>query len=635
LHLKKNRFGIYIKSYILNILAVIFLSAVFSGVNALLSDVANMANVMRYLRSPLLFAINALPLTLIMLFLYHLSSRHWVGSAFGGGLILTMHIVNRFKMQLREEPFTPDDLLLGTEAAKVVKFSELPFSTLIIASIIFWVLVTLFLLVFVRSEKLGWRARIAGMAAAVLIFMAAFSGIYKNVKLYNSFKVTGNVYSRMNTFKSRGFAYSFMVRTATMESIKPSGYSRADAEKVLSQYTDPPYAVNKGAVKMPNVIAMMGEAFYDIDRIKGVEFNAGYEPLANFHRLAGQAWSGRIAAEVFGGGTANTEFSFLTGDSLAVLPGLSSPYTYNLRKDTFSLARVMEKAGYDTLAFHPGESWFYNRANVYRYFGFDQIYFRRDMDQSKLETNSGYVSDKNTAQYTLDRLNQHIAEKPGKPFFEFVVNIDNHGPYSKKDIGYPQILKKKPGMDEAIYNNINNYLNGLARCDSALGYLADSIGSMDEPVVLLFFADHLPALGDSSQGYKALDFEVSQSGSLQAYLNQYETPYFIWCNRAAEDLLKSGGITPAKGVAPEISANYLATELLKYIGMNGGAYFNYLSEQKTLLPVVTGRFVKEGGTFTETPSSESVKRMAQYRELEYYMLMESEAIDGGSKYAGK
>ncbi len=633
--MKSKRFGIHIKSYALNILTAVFLSAVFSVVNALLSDVADMVNVMRYLRYPLLFAVNALPLTLIMLFLYHLSSRQWVGSAFGAGLMLAMHIVNRFKIQLREEPFTPDDLLLGTEAASVVRFSELRFSTVITAAIIFWLFVTLFLLILVRSEKLNWRARTAGLAVTVLLSAAVFFGIYKNVKLYNSFRVTGNVYSRVSTFKSRGFAYSFLVRTATKETIRPSGYSRANAEKVLSRYAAPPYDVIKGAVKLPNVIAVMGEAFYDIDRIKDVEFNEGLEPLANFHRIAGQAWSGRVAAEVFGGGTANTEFSFLTGGSLAALPGLSSPYTYNLRKNTFSLARVMEKAGYDTMAFHPGESWFYNRVNVYRFFGFDRIYFRRDMEQSKLEINFGYVSDKNTAQYSLDKLKQHIAEKPDKPFFEFVVNIDNHGPYSKEDLGYPRILKRKPGMDDEIYNNINNYLNGLARCDNALGYLADSLGGMNEPVVLLFFSDHLPALGDSSKGYKALGFDTSQSGSLQAYLNQYETPYFIWCNKAAEDLLKSGGINPEKGAAPEISANYLASELLKYIGLNGGAYFNYLSEQKTLLPVITRRFVKEGGTFTETPSSGSVKRIAQYGELEYYTLTEREAIDRGMANEGK
>lgn len=633
--MKKNRFEIHIKSYILNILTAVFLSILFSCVNAMLSDVADMSNIMRYLRSPLLFALNALPLTLVMLFLYHLTSRQWVGSALGGGLMLLMNLINRFKIQLREEPFTPDDMLLGTEAARVVKLSELPFGTLVIASIVFWLFVTLFLFIFVSSKKLGWRTRITGIVAAALLASAAFSGIYKNVGLYSSFKVTGSIYSRVNNFKSRGFAYSFLVRAATMKSIKPSGYLKADAEKTLAKFNEPPYPVLKGGQKLPNVIAVMGEAFYDIDRIEGVEFNDGYEPLANFRRIAGQAWSGRIVAEVFGGGTANTEFSFLTGGSLAALPGLSSPYTYNLRKDTFSLARVMKKAGYDTLAFHPGDSWFYNRANVYRYFGFDRIYFRRDMDQSKLEVNFGYVSDMNTAEYTLDRLNEHIAEKPDKPFFEFVVNIDNHGPYSKQDLGYPQMLKRQTGMVDALYNSINNYINGVARCDKALGYLADSIGSMDEPVVLLFFADHLPALGDSAQGFKALGFDVSQTGSLKAYLNQYETPYFIWCNKAAEDLLKSGGITAAKGAAPVVSANYLATELLKYIGLNGGVYFNYLSEQKTLLPVITGRFVDEGGTFTETPAAETVKRLAQYSELEYYMLMEKEAIDGGTANAGK
>lgn len=631
---KKFR-GIYIKSYMLNILTVVLLSTVFSCENAMLSDVLSIVNIMRYLGSPLLFILNMLPLLLIMLFLYHLTSRQWVGSALGGGLLLLMHLINRFKIQLREEPFTPDDMLLGTEAVKVVRFSELHFSALVMAGIAFWLLVTLFMLVFVKSEKLSWRTRIIGVVVPVLLATAAFDFVYKKVAIYNSFKVTGSIYSKVNQFKSKGFAYSFIVRAATMKSIKPEGYSRADAEKTLAEYSEPPYAVGKYAQKLPNVIAVMGEAFYDIDRIEGVEFNDGYEPLANFHRLAGQAWSGRIVAEVFGGGTANTEYSFLTGGSLAALPGLSSPYTYKLRKDTFSLARVMEKAGYDTLAFHPGDSWFYNRANVYRFFGFDQIYFRRDMDQSKLVTNFGYVSDMNTAEYALDKLKQHIAEKPDRPMFEFVVNIDNHGPYSKQDIGYPEILKRKPGMDDAIYYNINNYINGVERCDKALGYLADTVGGMDEPVVLLFFADHLPALGDSAQGFKALGFDVSQTGSLQAYLNQYETPYFIWCNKAAEDLLKSAGIAPGKGSAPIISANYLATELLKYIGINGGSYFNYLSEQKTLLPVITGRFVKEGGTFTETPDENTLKQLALYSELEYYTLMEKSAIDGGTANAGR
>ncbi|HEX2947871.1 MAG TPA: LTA synthase family protein [Clostridia bacterium] len=630
----RKRSGIYIESYALNILAVIFISVALSCVNALLSDVADMGNIMRYLRAPQLFAINALPLMLLMLFLYHVSSRHWVGSAFGGGLLLLMHLVNRFKIQLREEPFTPDDLLLGTEAAKVVKFSELPFSTLIIASIIIWFLFTLFLFIFVRSKKLDRRRCLAGMAAVVLLSATAFFTIYKNVGLFTSFKVTGSIYSRVNTFKSRGFAYSFLVRTATMESIKPAGYSKDDAGKILERYAEPSYVVSNESVKLPNVLAVMGEAFYDIDRIKGVEFNEGFNPLANFRRLSGQAWTGRIVTEVFGGGTANTEFSFLTGGSLAVLPGLSSPYTYNLRKDAYSLARVMKKAGYDTLAFHPGDSWFYNRANVYRFFGFDRIYFRRDMDQKNLEINFGYVSDKNTVQFTLDKLKQHIAEKPDSPFFEFVVNIDNHGPYSKQDLDYPEILKRKPGMNDTVYNNINNYLNGLDRCDKALGYLADSIGGLNEPVVLLFFADHLPALGEGGRGFKALGLDVSQTESLQAYLNQYETPYFIWCNKAAESLLKSGGIAPEKGAAPEISANYLAAELLKYIGMNGGNYLNYLSEQEALLPVITGRFVKEGGNFTEAPSPGSVKRIEQYRELEYYMLMERESINGGTKADG-
>lgn len=623
--LERRHKQIHIKNYIIDILVTILLSAVLSCIGILLSDVVDMTNIQRYLDVPLLFLLNMLPAALVMLLLFHLSARHWVSFGIGGGLYILMHVINRFMMQLREEPFTPADFMLGTEAANVVRISELPFNSTIILSFAFWLAASVLLFFFVKSEKLRLTVRIAGAAAVIALFAVAFAGIYKDTRLYDSFKVTGSIYSKVNQYKSRGFAYSFLVRSGTFKSIKPENYSRAEAQQILSGFSEPAYNVNKG--RQPHIIAVMGEAFYDMDRIEGIEFNEGYDPLANFKRIAGKSYTGRLVTNVFGGGTANTEFSFLTGHSMPVMPELTSPYSFYLRRDTFSLTRVLEKLGYSSMAFHPGDSWFYNRVNVYGFFGFDNIFFKNDMDKGKIELNHGYISDRSTAEFTLEKFKSHISQKPDVPFFEFVVNIDNHGPYSKNNLGYPDILKRSNTMDESVYNTLNNYLYGLMRCDTALGYFADSISEMEEPVVFLYFADHLPFLGENYQGYRALGFNIGPDKDLEAFLNQYETPYFIMCNEAAKKLFKDSGAAPLTGAAPKISSNYLAAELLKYAGINGGGYFNYLAGLKEKLPVITNRFIKEGDTFTEKPSDDTKSLLEQYGKLQYYMMMEKAAVN--------
>lgn len=623
--MKKKALRISIDRYWVNLLAVLLLSAVLSFIGILLSDVVNLANLLRYVHSPLLFVMNTLPLTLLMLLLYHMTSRHWLAFSLGGGLYIVAHVINRFMMQLREEPLIPQDIVLGIEAARVVKIAELPFSPIIILSLLFWIFVSLGLFFFVKSRPLGWITKTAGVLIVIALFSASITGFYKKTGLYDSFEVTGSVYSRVNLFKSRGFTYSFLYRAANYKSIKPEGYSREEVQQKLAAYEEAPYMLNNG--KRPHIIAVMGEAFFDIDRIEGVEFNKGFDPLKNFNSITRQAYSGRIVTSVFGGGTANTEFSFLTGHSMPIMPELSSPYSYYIRKDTFSLARVLEGKGYASMAFHPGESWFYNRSNVYRFFGFDHIYFKKDMDMNSIEINHGYVSDRSTAEFTLEKLRSHLATEPQTPFFEFVVDIDNHGPYSKRNLGYPEVLKRKDAMDEDTYNNLNNYINGLMRCDQALGYLVDSIDKMDEPVVFLYFADHLPFLGDNGQGYKALGYKLGQADDLEAYLNQYETPWFIWCNSAAEELLTESGITVKKGEAPLISPNYLASELLEFIGQEGESSFHYLSELKEKLPVITNRFTMENGVFTEELSEESKALIDQYSKIQYYLMMEKETTD--------
>lgn len=624
--MKKRKICITINSYIVDLLLVLALSAGLSVIGIVLSDVADIDNIRRYTSQPLLYLLNLLPLVLLMGLLFHVFSRHWAAFGIGGGVYILMHVVNRFMMQLRQEPFILSDILLRAEAAGVVEISELPFSPVIYASAAVWLVTTLLLFFLVESKKRKWTVRTAGAAVCVAIFAAAFLTVYKSSQLYDSFKLTsGSRYSRVNLYKNMGFTYSFTYRAATFRSIRQKGYDREEARRILSEYGSPAGSSYKG--RLPSIIAVMGEAFYDVDRIPGIRYNDGYDPTKNFRRLVRQAYAGRAVTTVFGGGTSNTEFSFLTGHSLAIMPQMASPYSFYIRHNTHSLARVLEEKGYATIAFHPGDEWFYNRINVYRFFGFDKLFFKNDMDLQNVEIVGGkFVSDMDSARFALEKFREQLEETPERPVFEFVVNIENHGPYSSNDLGNPGVLERRPDMDEEAYNIVNNYLYGVLRCDEALGYFADTVLGMDEPVVFMYFSDHLPYLGEDYLGYRMLGYDISQEGTLEQYLDHYGVPYFILCNEAAEALLKENGIMVPRGDAPVISSNYLGAELLKYIGLDGGSYFNYLAAMQERLPVITSRFINENGVYTEEPSEETVRRLEEYGRIQYYMLMEKEAL---------
>lgn len=376
--------------------------------------------------------------------------------------------------------------------------------------------------------------------------------------------------------------------------------------------------------KMPHVFAIMSEAFFDIDKIPSVKFNEGYDPLKNFNRVIKESYSGKFVSNVFGGGTSNTEFSFLTGHSTSIADWTSDPYSIYIRKNTFALPRVLKNEGYETTAFHPGYIWFYNRFNVYDYFGFNKRSFLVDMPDSSSREPGKYVSDMDAFKFVLDGFKKHIAKSPNTPYFNFTVTIENHGPYSNTDIGNPKILKYNNKFDDTYYNTVNNYINGLMSCDKALGYLLEQFENTAEPIVLLYFPDHMPYIGIDFAGYKLMDYNIGNSDSLEAYLNTYECKYFIWSNKSAKELLTQNNKTIPVCTDSLISANFLSIELMNYIGMNDCEYFNYLNNVKNKIPVITSRYYKINNQFTETLSDSENKIISEYRKLQYYMMFDNQ-----------
>ncbi len=619
---------INIRSHVVSILIVIGFSIGLSIIGFLISSVFSYEVLKRLLLSPVLLIMNTLPLTLAMLFIYFLTSRLWTSYFFAGGFFLLLQFINRFKIKLRNEPFVPADILLGNESTNVVKFSELPLDAgfyLLIAS---FLAVALFLYFFVKSKKINWLTKTIGIVLSIAISLVLYNTCYKDVKLYSSFKIYGSEFSQVDVVQSKGFVYAFLVKSNVFKLKEPEGYSDKYAQSILQKYEGteglPILKNSKPEKKLPHVIAIMNEAFCDIDKIPGIELNKGFNPQKNYETIASESYTGEIVTSVFGGGTADTEFSFLTGHSLSITDNITNPYILYIRKNISALPWLLRNEGYSTTSFHPGYSWFYNRFNVYDYLGFERRFFIDDMKTADNKKSGAYVSDMDAFRFIIDNFKQYVSQKKDSPYFNFTVTIQNHGPYSKDSIGYPEMLNKNNNLSNENYNMINNYLNGIAKSDEALGYLVEQLRETEEPVVLLFYSDHLPFLGENFAAYRAINYDIGTSGSMDAYLNTYKIPYFIWSNKAAKELLKERGIPAAVGAAPLISANYLSTELLKYIGINSSQYFNYLSDIKNSLPVITGRVYKTaGGTFTENLTDKESKIISDYRILEYYMMFRS------------
>jgi len=618
---KKRRLPyIYINSHVFSILFIVLCSAVLSVVGLLLGYVMSMLVIKHFISHPLLLFLNTLPLTLLMLLIYFATSRIWCSFLFGGGIFLIIELINRFKLQLRDDPLLPYDFLLGGEVTNVIKITELPISKYLLAMIILFILASIFLLLFVKSPKLKPIPAISGVVLCVLVFVYAFTSFYNDTKKFSSKEEGFNIYSTADMYRSRGFVYSFLLDIRTFRKFKPDGYTRPEAQKLLEQYALP--AGNTEPQK-PNVIVIMGEAFYDFDRIPGVKFMEGTDPLENYREILSESYHGRIVTSVFGGGTSSTEFSFLTGHSTCLLPNGITPYKTHIRNEVYSLVSYFRDCGYTATALHPGYPWFYNRQNVYKFFGFDNIYFRPDMEISNSDLRDGYVKDRTAFDFILEDMKKHLEEGDGKPYFNFTVTIENHGPYNYKTAD-EKILVKPSGMADSTYETINGYLYGLRESDRALGYLVDKLKALDEPVVLLYFGDHLPFLNADYEGYRALDFNIGQGKGVEAFFHNYETPYFIWSNDAAKELIKKNTGSVPVGDAPQTSACFLGVELTKYLGFTPSPYFAFLSRLQESLPVVTHYYYKQDGEYVteEKLYAENRQLMDEYRKLQYYMMFD-------------
>lgn len=515
-----------------------------------------------------------------------------------GVLAMGIGLANYYVYTFRSLPLVPWDIFsIGTAAGVADNYDFTPTFRVAAVVVLFaasWVLAGFCDL---DLKKLKVRYSIP-VLLALAVLLTFFVRTFQKEDFQNRHGMYNKLFTPVYMWQVNGFFLTMVMELPFMAIEKPEGYRKEDAEKILNAYEtsvqadSPEY--KKTPDKMPNIIVVMDEAFSDLGVLG--EFTPSEDYMPFFRRMCQEeenTVSGFLNVSVCGGNTANTEFEFLTGNTMAFLPQGSIPFQQYIHGEIFALPAYLKELGYETHAAHPYFASGWDRDKVYPLLGFSHMHFLEDYRNREYVRD--YVSDQSCVKKIID-----IYEKKekGKPVFIFNVTMQNHGSYSDMHENFtPHIT-----VSGTQSYSLSSYLSLIQKTDDALAELISYFSKEKEPVVVVFFGDHQPndvvaepVLNLNGKSYRTLTEK-------DTYL-RYQVPYFIWTNYKTKTVRHA-----------DTSANYLGTETLNAAGIRLPAYQAFLEELSESCPVVSAAVIRQ--------KPKAAADLEEYKKLQYYQLFD-------------
>lgn len=539
------------------------------------------------LQQPLILIVNFLPVLLMVGILHFLINNLFYSAAITSFIFNVCSLINRIKIEIRDDPFVPRDVQLIQEALNSVTDFKVKINVsvllLILAAVIMFLVANY---IFEAKRFSASRRIIGGVIVLVSIFMANKFIYSSNVVYYKKLHVSNRSYVP-RVFRELGFTYCFLYNLNVKLVQKPDNFSKHEVEELIKTYSSTEKVVPE---TKPHIIFIMNEAFSDIGLDQAFDYNSENTPYKYWNEIVQEpnTISGHLIVPGFGGGTANTEFDIMTGMQTNMLNSVATSAFRAVGKNTQSIARILKKDGYYSLFMHPGDSWFYNRNSVYKYFGMDDTIFKDTFTSDEKKGNM--IGDEALTQHMKDVFNEHISDNAGQPLFWYVTSIQNHMPYTVRKYGDLEIeeAKLKKQVSQEAKDFVSVYMEGIRDANLMLKNLTDYFRAMDEPVILVFYGDHLPNLGDNYLSYREIGLNVGNEASEQDILNTYSTPYVIWANDKAASAINLKQKKDELQLPEDntINANYLGAMMLELLGYSGqDPYIDFINEVRREVPV--------------------------------------------------
>ena len=497
-------------------------------------------------------------------------------------LVLSMvfGLVNHYVMLFRSTPFVPWDLYSVKTAYSVVgnyEFTWEPRVAWVTVGFLGLILLTIVFGEGKDQKKASFRKRLP----FALILIGSLGLFVRNLQK-EDFQVRHHLYPYLFTpaymTQVNGMAVTFTINLQYLMVEKPAGYDPEECEEYLQNYASTSIA----DTQFPNLLVIMDEAFSDLSILGDFEVNEDYMPfMHSLQEKGNNTVTGMATVSVCGGNTANSEFEFLTANTMEYLPSGSIPYQQYIKKETPSLAWHLQGLGYETYAQHPYYATGWKRNQVYPWLGFSRVDFLEDY--KKRRTLRGYVSDASDMQHIIETFENKEA---GKPIFLFNVTMQNHGGYTKEYPNFTNTIQADCDSEP-----LNQYLTLLKKTDESLEELIAYFSKVEEPTMIVFFGDHQPNDFLVRPIWKRNGVDDNNLSPEQQKL-RYQVPYLIWANfELGEEQNKN------------LRLNELGALVLQKAGIPLDSYRRFMVE--------------------ENIASMPYEQCSLYKKLQYYMLFDA------------
>lgn len=551
--------------------------------------------------------LNIIFFELSMFFLFGLFGRLRTALMVQTSFFMVVGLANYFVLSFRSAPIMPWDIYSIRTAASVAGDFSYKLETPQLFILLGFVLL-LFLEFWCRLSLKGKKPYKRLLAAAVpFALLCIFTNMLHQETYIRKFRLYDKLFTPAVMSKRCGNSVAFLMELKYISVDKPEGYSKERAKELLLSFQETdsaPNAVKETDSAQPNIIVVMNEAFSDLSVLGDFQTNEDYMPfLHSLQQGSENTVTGWLNASVLGGNTANTEFEFLTGHTMAFLPQGSVPYQQYVKQASPALPSHLKELGYKTVAMHPYRAAGWERNRVYPLLGFDEMYFEDDYEDIH------YVR-KYTDDLTCYReIIKAYESKGDNPLFVFNVTMQNHSPYTEEfDNFKPDIT-----ATDANSQTLDNYLSLMKLSDEALQYLIDYFAAADEDTIIVFFGDHQPTMS-VSKPVRKLNGKSTDNLSDEENSLYYKVPFMVWANFDIPEETDA-----------ETSPGLLSAKVMEYCSLPASPYVKFLQElDEVYTAVSTQAVIGTDGSYATVADAQENETLTlhDYQTLQYYLLFD-------------
>lgn len=510
-------------------------------------------------------------------------------------IILTgvLGIINHFITAFRGTPLVPWDIFSLNVALTVLP----TFKFTVTKQFIFGVIILIASLIILSKVKFhSFRNGKRKKAYRVCSFVGILTFVicFYLTNLISWFDLNEN-WDPKEEYHNNGLVASLFKQSRNLIITEPEGYD-VDSLNNLASTIDLPIIEHEETFESPNIIAIMNESFAELGVVGDFKTNTEY--LSYFNSLSENVIKGNLHVSIFGATTPNSEWEFLTSNSMAFVPKRTVPYQQYVLRKSYSLASILKEHGYSTSAIHCYYPQGYNRNLAYPRLGFDKflsMYELKDLTYIR-----EYPDDLSTYKNIID-----IYENKGNnKMFNFTLTMQNHGSYTDENFQNTVIA------DAGQYPKLNQYLSLIKIADESLKELLTYFENQEEPTIIVLFGDHQPYVEDEFYN-TMLAQKYEDINSKEATENKYITPFMIWANYDIDEE-KYKNVT-------DISANYLASLVLDIANIQKTPYLQFLDEMRQEIPIITGNgYMDKTGEYHDfSEETDYTKLIEQYHYLQF------------------